>query len=165
MYNERTLEALLKAEKLYEFDALDMPRALELGERLIADARALEDRPLAARVILDDNLIFQYLMPGTGADNLRWMERKCATVARTRHCSLLQAVLNELRGPAEPWQSDEFHYAFCGGGFPLTVNGVFRGIACVSGLPHLRDHQRLCDTLAGFLRQEKIRLPLEAQAC
>lgn len=163
MYTNKSLEALDKAEKSYVFDSISQDICLQLGQKLVSDAKSFEDKPLAVRVILDDTIVFQYLMNGTGADNIRWMDRKCATVMRTGHCSLRRAVLNELEGKTEPWMADEFHYAFCGGAFPLKVNGVLRGIACVSGLPHLRDHKRLSDTLAAFLGKESIAVPVDEQ--
>ena len=159
MYNRESLEALNKAEALYVFNEISQEKCLALGQKLVEDAKAYEEKPLAVRIILDDTIVFQYLMSGTNADNIRWMDRKCATVMRTGHCSLRQAVLNELEGRKEEWMNDEFHYAFCGGAFPIKVNGVLRGIACVSGLPHLKDHKRLSDTIASFLNKEAIAVP------
>jgi uncharacterized protein (UPF0303 family) len=60
-------------------------------------------------------------------------------------------VERELYGAKAPWQHDEEHYAFCGGGFPLYVNGEFRGAAIISGLPHLKDHALLCETVRNGL--------------
>ena len=56
-----------------------------------------------------------------------------------------------FRSIREPWQSDEEQFAFCGGGFPLVVNGQFRGAAIVSGLPHLDDHRCLTQAIAEYL--------------
>ena len=162
MYTEKSREALLKAEKEFVFDSMDANKALELGKLLVYEAEHFEERPIAVRIILDDTVVFQYLMPGTNADNIRWMDRKCATVMRTGHCSLLQAVVNELEGKTEPWMDDEFHYAYCGGAFPIKVNGVLRGIATISGLPHLQDHRRLTETIAHFLKKDPVLVPVEA---
>ena len=46
-------------------------------------------------------------------------------------------------------------YAFCGGGFPLYVNGEFRGAAIISGLPHLKDHALLCETVKAYWESKK----------
>ena len=54
-----------------------------------------------------------------------------------------------------PWQHDEEHYAFCGGDFPLYVNGEFRGAAIISGLPHLKDHALLCETVKAYWESKK----------
>ena len=161
MYTQESLQALDNAEKSFVFEAITHDMCLELGQKLVADAKAFETRPIAVRIILDDNIVFQYLMNGTNAENIRWMDRKCATVLRSGHCSLRRTVLNELQGKVEPWMADESHYAFCGGAFPIKVNGVLRGIACISGLPHLMDHKRLSDTIASFLGKETIAVPVE----
>ena len=69
--------------------------------------------------------------------------------------SLRAAVERELYGAKAPWQHDEEHYAFCGGGFPLYVNGEFRGAAIISGLPHLKDHALLCETVKAYWESKK----------
>ena len=79
------------------------------------------------------------------------MDKKYATVKRTHHSSLLAAAERELASSREDWQCDEEHYAFCGGGFPIVVDGQFRGAAIVSGLPHLDDHRCLTETIAAYL--------------
>ena len=68
---------------------------------------------------------------------------------------LRAAVERELYGAKAPWQHDEEHYAFCGGGFPLYVNGEFRGAAIISGLPHLKDHALLCETVKAYWESKK----------
>ena len=65
------------------------------------------------------------------------------------------AVERELYGAKAPWQHDEEHYAFCGGGFPLYVSGEFRGAAIISGLPHLKDHALLCETVKAYWESKK----------
>ena len=65
------------------------------------------------------------------------------------------AVERELYGAKAPWQHDEEHYAFCGGGFPLYVNSEFRGAAIISGLPHLKDHALLCETVKAYWESKK----------
>ncbi len=47
----------------------------------------------------------------------------------------------------------ESEYACCGGGFPLNIKkaGVV-GTICVSGLPHLEDHQLIVDSLREYLK-------------
>lgn len=103
------------------------------------------------RIVLDDLIVYQRFLPGTGKDNNWWMDKKYATVKRTHHSSLRAAAERELSGIQEDWQSDEEHYAFCGGGFPIVVNGEFRGAAIVPGLPHLDDHRCLTETIAAYL--------------
>ena len=50
---------------------------------------------------------------------------------------------------------DKQEIACCGGGFPLTVKntGVI-GTICVSGLPHLEDHNFIVDALKEYLHRK-----------
>ena len=160
MYTKQSLEALLSAEKNFVFSKFDMEDAYKLGSMLFEQGKK-EPKPIAVRIILDDLIVYQAFLPGTNAENNRWMDKKCNTVRRTHGCSLKEAVLHELEGVHEEWQKDDFHYAFCGGGFPIMVNGDFRGIACISGLPHLQDHRCLTEVIAKFLGKDPILIPVE----
>ena len=160
MYTPETLEALKRAEKEFVFDKFDMEDAHALGEQLRRDA-AQEPKPIAIRIVLDDLIVYQCFLPGTDESNNDWLNRKCATLNRTHHCSLMAGVEKELFGDKEVWQSDEAHYAFKGGAFPIVVKGEYRGIAAISGLPHLQDHRRLTQTIAAMLGKEPILIPVE----
>ena len=105
------------------------------------------EHPVAVRVVLDGLIVYQSSPQGTTAENGSWMDRKYATVLRSRASSLRIAVERELFGITEDWQRDEETHAFCGGAFPLIVNGEFCGAAIVSGLPHLEDHDLLVTVL------------------
>jgi uncharacterized protein (UPF0303 family) len=160
VYTKETLEALKRAERTFVFEKFDLEDAHTLGERLWRDGQT-EPKPIAIRIVLDDLIVYQAFLPGTGEENNGWMGRKCATVNRTHHCSLTAGVERELFGAREVWQSDEEHYAFKGGAFPIVVKGEYRGIITISGLPHLQDHRRLTQTLAEFLGKEPILIPVE----
>ena len=150
MYTPAFLETLRQLEETLQFPAFDLEDAYALGTRL-REAGTREPEPIAVRVVLDDLIVYQSFLPGTGKDNNWWMDKKYATVKRTHHFSLRAAAERELSGSQEDWQCDEEHYAFCGGGFPIVVNGEFRGAAIVSGLPHLDDHRCLTETIAAYL--------------
>ena len=160
MHTPATLEALKRAEKEFVFDKFDLTDAHDLGERLWRDGQT-EPKPTSIRIVLDDLIVYQAFLPGTGEDNNGWMNRKCATVSRTHHCSLMAGVERELFGAKETWQSDEEHYAFKGGAFPIVVKGEYRGLVTISGLPHLQDHRRLTQTIAEYLGKEPILIPVE----
>lgn len=149
MYTQEFLETLKQQEQELCFSSFDLEDAYTLGT-MLREAGKNESEPIAVRVVLDDLTVYQSFLPGTGLSNSQWMDRKYATVYHSRHSSLRAAVERELGGVREPWQSDEEQFAFCGGGFPLVVDGKFRGAAIVSGLPHLDDHRCLIDTLEEF---------------
>ena len=100
-------------------------------------------------------ILYQSFLPGTDATNNNWMDKKQRTVQLTGTTSLRAAVERELYGAKAPWQHDEEHYAFCGGGFPLYVNSEFRGAAIISGFPHLKDHALLCETVKAYWESKK----------
>lgn len=158
MYTTEFLEALKQTETVLTFTAFDQEDAYVLGTRL-REAGLAAAQPVAVRVVLDGLAVYQSFPNGTGGENNAWMDRKYATVIRARASSLRAAAERELLGVREPWQSDEEHHAFCGGGFPIVVDGVFRGAAIVSGLPHLEDHALLTGVLASFLGRELPALP------
>lgn len=157
------LNELNKQEAILVFPKFDLEDAYALGTKLYADGQT-EPKPIAIRIILDDLIVFQAFMPGTNETNHGWMNRKCATVNRTHHCSLWalaeKEVFGAIDGKIEAWHTDEAHYAFCGGGFPIFVRNddgkkEFRGIAVISGLPHLQDHRRLTQSIAEYLCDRK----------
>ena len=150
MYTAAFAESLWQWVAVVGFPSVDLGDAYALGTRL-REAGTREPEPIAVRIVLDDLIVYQTFLPGTGKDNNWWMDKKYATVKRTHHSSLLAAAERELASSREDWQCDEGHYAFCGGGFPIVVDGQFRGAAIVSGLPHLDDHRCLTETIAAYL--------------
>ena len=125
MYDEALLKELTELENTVRFDSFDFNDAYALGSALRA-AGEKAPKPIAVRIV-----------QLTGTTSLR------------------AAVERELYGAKAPWQHDEERYAFCGGGFPLYVNGEFRGAAIISGLPHLKDHALLCETVKAYWESKK----------
>lgn len=160
MYRQETLDALCKQEREYQFKSFTQRDAIELGQLILKGSESL-DRPIATKIILDDMEVFACFKQGTNETNNKWLFRKTNTVKRTQMCSLHVAVLRDLGLiKKEPWMDDEDHYALVGGGFPIIVDDLFRGIALVSGLPHLRDHQFLTDNIAQFIGKKQIQIPV-----
>ncbi|MDD4011587.1 MAG: heme-binding protein [Sphaerochaetaceae bacterium] len=149
MYDAAYLDTIMQQEKELQFDSFDLDDAFKLGNMLVDFSRKAP-KALAVRIVLDDLIAFQVLIPGTSARNVWWMDKKRATVEKTHTSSLRAAVEKEVLGRSEDWMNDEEHYALCGGGFPLTVNGSYRGAVIVSGLPHLEDHACLVQTIRRF---------------
>lgn len=152
MFSEETLEELLDEERRLTFPRFDNEDAFRLGCMLYADG-AEEEAPYAIRIVVDDLIAFQAFMPGTGAENSNWLDRKCATVMHTGSSSYHAFVAKELYGEKEEWQRDGA-YALYGGGFPLTVDGQLHGVIAISGMPHAKDHARVVQTIEKFLRSE-----------
>lgn len=159
MYNQASLDAIQLQERVYQFDArFGHDDALKLGLQL-ADAAARVPKGMAFRIILEDLTVFQYFMPGARLLNNNWMDRKMHLVQRTHEPSLKWAILHDLREMREPWEENEFYYAFVGGAFPIKSDGYYRGMVIVSGLPDYLDHRLLTQVLADYLGKEFIPIP------
>jgi uncharacterized protein (UPF0303 family) len=129
--------------------------AVELGECVIKIARE-KNLPIATRVYIGDWIAFHASLPGSDAENDRWMARKVRTVAAKGHSSMCLRILAEEAGVSEKdWYEQnnlaESDHAIHGGAFPLRVNGVHVGTVVVSGIPQAEDHRLVVAGLRKFL--------------
>ena len=129
--------------------------AVELGECVIKIARE-KNLPIATRVYIGDWIAFHASLPGSDAENDRWMARKVRTVIAKEHSSMCLRILAEEAGIAEKdWYAQnnlaESDHAIHGGAFPLRVNGVHVGTVVVSGIPQVEDHRLAVAGLREFL--------------
>ena len=115
MYTPAFAESLKHLEEVLRFPSFDLEDAYALGTRL-REAGTREPEPIAVRIVLDDLIVYQTFLPGTGKDNNWWMDKKYATVKRTHHSSLLAAAERELASSREDWQCDELPHR---GGRPV----------------------------------------------
>ena len=153
MYDLKMLEEIKSQEERIHFSSFDYNDAYTLGT-MLRERGLTTPKPIAIRIVFDDIILYQSFLPGTDESNNQWMNRKQHTVERCHTSSLRAAVERELNGVKENWQQDESHYAFCGGGFPIIVNDEFRGVAMISGLPHLEDHRNLVEVMDQFCAQK-----------
>ena len=146
---------LLAEESELVLTALTNKEAVEIGECVIKIARE-KNLPIATRVYIGDWIAFHASLPGSDAENDRWMSRKVRTVAAKGHASMCLRTLAEEAGIAEKdWYAQnnlaESDHAIHGGAFPLRVNGVHVGPVVVSGIPQAEDHRLAVDGLREFL--------------
>ena len=136
---------LLALEDELTLAVLTSKEAVEIGECVVKIARE-KNLPIATRVYIGDWVVFHVSLPGSDAENDRWMGRKVRTVAAKGHSSMCLRILAEEAGIAEKdWyvqnnlaQSD---HAIHGGAFPLRVDGAHVGTVVVSGIPQAEDHR------------------------
>jgi uncharacterized protein (UPF0303 family) len=124
--------------------------AISLGEWLVNYGQT-NKLPMAISVILDNQRVFQFALEGTSAENDLWIERKRRTVELTQLSSLeyREAILqNGVSDPDLPMTDGVM--AFCGGGYPLFDATGYRGVAIVSGLPHLQDDEVVAKAVETF---------------
>ena len=136
---------LLALEDELTLTVLTNKEAVEIGECVIKIARK-KNLPIATRVYIGDWIAFHASLPGSDAENDRWMARKVRTVAAKGHSSMCLRILAEEAGIAEKdWYVQnnltESDHAIHGGAFPLRVNGVHVGTVVVSGIPQVEDHR------------------------
>ena len=136
---------LLAEEAELVLTALTNKEAVEIGECVIKIARE-KNLPIATRVYIGDWIAFHASLPGSDAENDRWMGRKVRTVAAKGHSSMCLRILAEEAGIEEKdWYAQnnlvESDHAIHGGAFPLRVNGVHVGTVVVSGIPQAEDHR------------------------
>jgi uncharacterized protein (UPF0303 family) len=115
--------------------------------------------------LLNGFTLFQYAGEGTSADNACWLEKKFNIVRDLDASSLLFSLRLKKRNQGLADRGlDPGLYAWGGGGFPIRVKGTgLVAVAAASGLPHLKDHDVLVESIARFLRVSDVpRLSLDA---
>ena len=126
-------EDVLKLEEELSFDHFDAEDAYCIGNEIVKKTT----QPVRIRIVLDGDIVFQYLMPGK--KGVEWLDRKQNTVERYQH-STYYVFLDQ----------EERH----GGGFPLIIKGELRGCVIISGLAHDEDHQLIIDVLGGYKNED-----------
>ena len=147
---------LLALEDELTLEVLTSKEAVEIGECVVKIARE-KNLPIATRVYIGDWVVFHVSLPGSDAENDRWMGRKVRTVAAKGHSSMCLRILAEEAGIAEKdWYVQnnlaENDHAIHGGAFPLRVDGAHVGTVVVSGIPQAEDHRLAIEALRIYLR-------------
>ena len=146
---------LLELEDELTLSVLTNKEAVGIGECVVKIAHE-KNLPIATRVYIGDWIVFHVSLPGSDAENDRWMARKVRTVAAKGHSSMCLRILAEEAGIAEKdWYVQnnlaESDHAIHGGAFPLRVDGVHVGTVVVSGIPQAEDHRLAVAGLREFL--------------
>lgn len=153
VYNENDLNVLEAQEKELSVSSFDNVDALALGN-VIAKTALEYDRGVSVRIdrVNDDLTVFQYMMEGKTAANLKYMDGKKKCVLDTGHSSAWAYVKNMITSEYEGWKKDGLH-ALSGGAFPLYVNDELAYVIQVSGLHEGKDHELIVRSLSEW--QEK----------
>jgi uncharacterized protein (UPF0303 family) len=156
---------LEQQETLLQFNHFNRQDAWKLG-RDMADTILEEGLELAVTIrLLNGFTLFQYAGEGTNTDNGYWLEKKFNTVRDLDASSLLFSLRLKKRNQNLADRGlDSRVYAWGGGGFPIRVKGTgLVAVAAASGMPHLKDHGVLAESIARLLRiKDPPRLPLDA---
>jgi uncharacterized protein (UPF0303 family) len=140
----------MKSEKSLGEALWNQINAVEFGEFM--KARGLnQNLKIVIAIFYNGQRMYHVGLPGTELLNDDWVMRKVNTVELTKQSSLSLRVKVDALGVQEDelgFQSG--HLAVCGGGYPLYTNGELVGIAVVSGLPHVEDHEFIVKALEEF---------------
>lgn len=150
---ERTLlEQCIYEEGILQFEHFSHKDGLDLGMKLLEHSTS-QASPVAIEIVLNGLIIFRYFPDGTSAHNESWLKWKRNTVNMKQMSSLrVFAALEESGQTLEDWRLDSKEFAACGGGFPIRIrNSGVVGFIGVSGLPHLKDHEVIIETLQDYL--------------
>ncbi len=151
----RLLDELLEQEKRLVFDRFDNDTAIELGQKIIARARA-NKQAVVVDISRGDQRLFYAALEGTSADNEYWVAGKVAVVKRFGHSSFYVGQKARIRGVDFAASSlvDKEQFRAHGGAFPIIVANVgMVGTATVSGLPQAEDHALVVAVIGDFLAE------------
>lgn len=149
------LEQLLDQERRLVFDRFDNDTAIELGLKIIEQAR-IEKLPVAVDVSRGEQRLFYCALAGTSADNEFWISGKNAVVRRFGHSSFYVGQKARVKGVdfAAGNLVDGTVFRAHGGAFPIIVANVgIVGTATVSGLPQAEDHRLVVSVIEAFLAE------------
>ncbi len=145
-------------EELLRFETFTHEDAWELGKIFVAEAMD-KDLKIAISIKLMSGLtLFQYSAEGANLSNESWIDRKFRTVLNFEMSTLRYALWLKQRGSSlEERGLDPTKFVACGGGFPIYVEGVGTvGVAIVSGLTDVRDHEVIVKCISRFIGEDNV---------
>ena len=149
MSSSPTMEDILAEEAGLVLNRFDYASAWDLGAR-IREVAAERHLPIGIEVFHGTAPVFFALLPGATPNNSEWIRRKRAVVLRFHHSSLYMRLLCESRGVklSERYGLPGTEFVASGGAVPIFVRDVgLVGVATVSGLPDVEDHQLVVTTI------------------
>lgn len=147
------LAQVIAEEAECQFEHFDHQTAWDFGHFLIEEAKK-RDFNIAVRINLDQQLVFQYSMPGTRAGNDVWLQRKVDTVYYFGDSTERVALSHAQHGTDFydlPW-IDKFKLTKHGGGFPIRVKASSAVIGAIAmSNAHGHEHGFIVDCIRKFI--------------
>ena len=162
---DEAIGVLQKQEALLQFPHFSRKDAWDLGNVLVSEIFEKKYVLAASIRLINGLIVFQHMPEGTNLNNNFYLTRKFNLVRDKEASSLLTALQWEKSDEDLAYQGlSPAEYVLCGGGFPIVVKGTGPvGVALVSGLPHLQDHDILVEAISRFLGVSGVpRIPLDA---
>jgi len=143
-------EAMRDNPDLERFDHDD---AWLLGTALVVQCRERE-LPVTIAIHLGEQRVFHAALPGTSADNDRWVERKTHIVQRFGIASAEVAERyvadGDFSGFLTAFALSPERYFPAGGAVPIRVRGSLVGVLAISGLESTEDHDLAVSVLTSL---------------
>jgi uncharacterized protein (UPF0303 family) len=149
---ENLIPELERQERELVLARFDNADAWRLG-CLLVELATERELPVAVDIRRFSQQLFHAALPGSVADNDRWIERKVRVVERYGASSFL--VGRRLAAKGQELDAgmgvDPADYAAHGGAFPVRVTDVgVVAVVTVSGLPQADDHALVVEALGRF---------------
>jgi uncharacterized protein (UPF0303 family) len=134
-------------EQVLDFNEFSHKHALNMGLNAFEIVRDRQLRRIGIRIVLDDILIYQYLMDGKNEDNyLRGKEK----VVKTTGLSSMYVYEHQ---DDYPELLNDASYCVSGGALPIMVEGQIRGCVSISGMTQELDHSLALEVLENAYNQ------------
>lgn len=108
--------------------------AFNIGVNALMIVKERKLRRIGIRIILENKLVFQFLMDGKNEDN--YLKGKENVVIKTGKSSMF---VYEHQNDYQDLLNDS-NYCVSGGALPIMINGVIKGSISISGMTQELDH-------------------------
>ena len=152
---KKQLDIVIAEEEELVLPEFNSNTAWELGHQIVARAEKLGYQ-MAVRIMMGDQILFQFSMNGTKAGNEIWLDRKARTVYEFGESTEKVGLYHSYMGREfyeTPW-IDPFTTTKHGGGFPLRVQNSPAVVGCIamSGV-HGEEHSFIVSMLREYLKK------------
>lgn len=150
-YTLQNVDELEQMEALFQMEHFTSTDALELGNRIVHEAKKYGGDLIVQIIRTKDQLpVFQYVGDGKSRRNIDFAARKGNAVTATGHCSLW-ALVKKLTGSDVPAVFGEGSDCLpVGGTFPIFVGGEMTAMVTTSGLHDGMDHLAILGALCAI---------------
>lgn len=122
-------------------------QALEIGLNALDIVRERQLRRIGIRIVIDDILVFQYLMDGKNEDN--YLRGKEKVVKTTRQSSM---YVFDHQDEYQDLVNDP-SYCVSGGALPIIINNEIGGSISISGMTQELNHSLALEVLENSFNQ------------
>jgi len=134
-------------ENIPNFKEFTHKQALNIGLDALRIVSERQLRRIGVRIVIDDILVFQYLMDGKNEDN--YLKGKENVVKETEKSSMYVYEYSEEYNHL----LNDVRYCVNGGAIPIIINQQVRGSISISGMTQELDHSLALEVLVNSYNQ------------